>query len=151
MKKVVRTVWIGALSGLAFLAACCTTKGLSRAEKKQLIHERDSIQDILTRREGAAVYGSPEIIARYGVETYRLQNQLDSINAKLGEDVDLEKSARRLALQERIAELQAAIERREGACVYGSPEIIQEYGQETERMRDELKTVKKELRELNKE
>ena len=138
------------MSGLAFLAACCSTKGLSKAERKQLIKERDSIQDILTRREGAAVYGSPEIIARYGLETYRLQNQLDSINAKLGEDVDLEKSARRLALQERIADLQAALQRREGACVYGSPEIIEEYGKETQRMRDELQAVKKELRELNK-
>ena len=151
MKKVVRTVWIGALTGLAFLAACCSTKGLSKAERKQLIKERDSIQDILTRREGETVYGTPQIMAERAVETYRLRNQLDSINFKLGEDVDLEKSARRLALQERIAELQAAIERREGACVYGSPEIIQEYGQETERVRDELKAVKKELRELNKE
>jgi len=149
MKKVVRTVWISALSGLAFLAACCSAKGLTKAEKKQLEQERDSIQAILTRREGAAVYGSPEIIARYGLETYRLQNQLDSINAKLGEDVDLEKSARRVALQERIAELQAALQRREGACVYGSPEIIEEYGKETQRMRDELQATRKELRELN--
>jgi hypothetical protein len=151
MKKVVRTVWIGALSGLAFLAACCSAKGLSKAEKRQLEQERDSIQQILASREGAAVYGSPEIIARYGLETYRLQNQLDSINAKLGVEVDLEKSARRLALQERVAELQAALQRREGACVYGSPEIIEEYGRETQRMRDELKAVKKELKELNQE
>ena len=151
MKKVVRTVWIGALSGLAFLAACCSAKGLSKAEKRQLEQERDSIQQILSSREGAAVYGSPEIIARYGLETYRLQNQLDSINAKLGVEVDLEKSARRLALQERVAELQAALQRREGAAVYGSPEIIEEYGKETQRMRDELKAVKKELKELNKE
>ena len=151
MKKVVRTVWIGALSGLAFFAACCSAKGLSKAEKRQLEQERDSIQQILASREGAAVYGSPEIIARYGLETYRLQNQLDSINAKLGVEVDLEKSARRLALQERVAELQAALQRREGACVYGSPEIIEEYGKETQRMRDELKAVKKELKELNQE
>ena len=151
MKKVVRTVWIGALSGLAFLAACCSAKGLSKAEKRQLEQERDSIQQILASREGAAVYGSPEIIARYGLETYRLQNQLDSINAKLGVDVDLEKSARRLALQERVAELQAALQRREGACVYGSPEVLEEYGKETQRMRDELKAVKKELKELNQE
>ena len=150
MKKVVRTVWISALSGLAFLAACCSTKGLSKAEKKQLERERDSIQDILTRREGAAVYGSPEIIANYAAETYRLRSQLDSINYKLGEDVDLEKSARRVALQERIVELQAALQRREGACVYGSPEIIQEYGKETQRMRDELEAVRKELKDLNK-
>lgn len=151
MKKIVRTVYIGALSGMAFLAACCSSKGLTRAERKQLIKERDSIQEMLTRREGAAVYGSPEIIAQYGLETYRLQSQLDSINYKLGEDVDLEKSARRVVLQERIAELQAAIQRREGACVYGSPEIIEEYGRETQRMRDEVEALRKELRDLAKE
>lgn len=149
MKKVVRTVWIGALSGLAFLAACCSQNGLTRKERRQLVKQRDSIQEILTRREGAAVYGSPEIIARYGAETYRLQNQLDSINAKLGVYVDLEKSARRLALQERIVELQEAIQYREGACVYGSPEIIEEYGRETQRMIDEVKAIRKELKELN--
>lgn len=149
MKKVVRTVWIGALSGLAFLAACCSQNGLTRKERKQLVKQRDSIQEILTRREGAAVYGSPEIIARYGAETYRLRSQLDSINYKLGEDVDLEKSARRVALQDRIVELQAALQRREGACVYGSPEIIEEYGRETQRMRDEIQAIRKELRELN--
>ena len=150
MKKVVRTVWIGALSGLAFLAACCSSKGLTRAERKQLIRERDSIQDILTRREGAAVYGSPEIIANYKLETLRMQSRLDTINSQLGEEVDLEKSARRVALQERIAELQAAIQRREGACVYGSPEIIQKYGEETRRMKEELEGVRKELKELDK-
>ena len=151
MKKVVRTVWISALSGLAFLAACCSTKGLSKAEKKQLVMERDSIQGILAAREGAAVYGSPEVIANYALNTYRLRSQLDSIDAKLGEDVDLEKSARRVALQERIAELQAALQRREGACVYGSPEIIEEYGRETQRMRDEVKALRNELRDLDKD
>lgn len=150
MKKVVRTVWIATLSGLAFLAACCTSKGLTRAEKRQLVRERDSIQDILNRREGAAVYGSPEIIANYKLENLRMQSRLDTINAQLGEEVDLERSARRVALQERIAELQAAIQRREGACVYGSPEIIQKYGEETRRMKDELEAVRKELRDLDK-
>ena len=150
MKKVVRTVWIGALSGLAFLAACCTQNGLTRKERKQLVKERDSIQEILTRREGAAVYGSPEIIANYKLENLRMQSRLDTINAKLGEEVDLEKSAQRVALQERIANLQAALQRREGACVYGSPEVLEEYGKETRRMRDELEAVRKELRELEK-
>ena len=150
MKKVVRTVWIGALSGLAFLAACCTQNGLTRKERKQLVKERDSIQEILTRREGAAVYGSPEIIANYKLENLRMQSRLDTINAQLGEEVDLEKSAQRVALQERIADLQAALQRREGACVYGSPEVLEEYGKETRRMRDELEAVRKELRELEK-
>ena len=149
MKKIVRTVWISALSGMAFLTACCTSKGLTRSERKQLVKERDSIQEILKMREMAAVYGSPEVLANYAAETYRLRSQLDSINYKLGEDVDLEKSARRVELQERIAELQAALQRREGACVYGSPEIIEEYGRETQRMRDEVEALRKELRDLN--
>ena len=149
MKIVVRTVWIGALSGLAFLAACCSQNGLTRKERKQLIRERDSIQEILTAREGAVIYGTPEIMARRAADTYRLQSQLDSINAKLGEEVDLEKSARRVALQERIADLQAALQRREGACVYGSPEIIEEYGRETQRMRQEVDDLKRQIRELN--
>ena len=75
MKKVVQTVWICALTGMAFLAACCTSKGLTRAERKQLKHDRDSIQEILKMREMSAVYGSPEIIADYSAETARLRYQ----------------------------------------------------------------------------
>ena len=157
MKKLVRSVWIGALSGLAFLGACCTNKGLSRAERKQLIKERDSIQEILKMREMAAVYGSPTVMQNYGLETMRLRNQLDSINYRLGEDVDLEQSAKqlemkqkRVTLTERLEQLRNAIREREGSCVYGSPEIIQEYGRETQRMRQEAEELQKELDELGK-
>ena len=129
MKKVVRTVWIGALSGLAFLAACCSTRGgLTKAERKQLIKERDSIQQILSRREGSTIYGTPEIMAQYKLENYRLQCELDSINSRLGEDVDLEKSAQRYQLQLRINELRQVISQRESSCIYGSPEVMEEYG-----------------------
>lgn len=150
MKKIVRTVWIGALSGLAFLTACCTTKGLSRQERKQLIKERDSIQEMLSRREGAAVYGSPEIIAEYGLETLRLRSRLDSINYKLGEDVDLEKGARRIALQERLNQVRAELRRREGACVYGSPEVMEEWGRETGRLRKEAEDLQQQIKDLDK-
>lgn len=150
MKKVVRTIWIAALSGMAFLSACCTTKsGLTRTERKQLMKERDSIQEILKKREGATIYGTPEVMAQRKMETYRLQNQLDSINARLGEDVDLERSARRLALQERITHLRTSLKEREGACIYGSPEVMERYGKETQRMREELEAVQKELNGLN--
>ena len=145
------------MSGLAFLGACCTTKGLSRAERKQLIKERDSIQEILKMREMAAVYGSPTVMQNYGLETMRLRNQLDSINYKLGEDVDLEQSAKQLEMKQkrvnlvqRLEQLRNAIREREGSCVYGSPEIIQEYGRETQRMRQEAEELQKELDELGK-
>lgn len=149
MKKIVRTVCIGVLSGLAFLAACCSTKGLTRAEKKQLKRDRDSIQEILKMREMASVYGSPEIIANYGAETARLRYELDSINQRLGEDVDVETSKRRYELKQHIAELKAAVQYREGACVYGSPEVIERYGAETDRMIQEIEALEKELKELD--
>ena len=101
-------------------------------------------------REMAAVYGSPEVMGEYGLETMRLQSQLDSINYKLGEDVDLERGARRIALQERLNQVRAELRRREGACVYGSPEIIEEYGRETRRLREEAEQLQREIIDLSK-
>lgn len=149
MKKVMRTVWIGVLSGLAFLVACSSSNGLTRKERKQLKHERDSIQEILNMREMAAVYGSPDIIASYGAENARLQYELDSINHRLGKDVDMEKSKKRLALKKQLAELQQALQYREGACVYGSPEIIQRYGEETRQMRQQVEELRQQIQELD--
>ncbi len=48
-------------------------------------------------------------------------------------------------LKARINELKSIIEDREMSCVYGSPEIIAQYGQETSRMRNELETLQNEL------
>lgn len=48
-------------------------------------------------------------------------------------------------LKERIAQLRAIVEDREMSCVYGSPEIIAEYGRETGRLRQELTDLEKEL------
>lgn len=48
-------------------------------------------------------------------------------------------------LKERIAQLKAIVEDREMSCVYGSPEIIAEYGRETRRLRAELDSLQKEL------
>lgn len=163
MKKVVRTVWIATLSGLAFLAACCTTKGgLTRSEKRQLIKERDSIQQILSRREGSTIYGTPEIMQQYSLETLRLRSRLDTINYRLGKDVDLEASAQRLkdkeqqiekmnqinALRERLETLRNTIRERESSCVYGSPEVMERYGRETNRLRDEAAELELQLMEL---
>ena len=148
MKKVMRTVWIGVLSGLAFLVACSSSSGLTRKERKQLKRDRDSIQEILSMRAMAAVYGSPDVIASYGAENARLQYELDSINNRLGKDVDMEKSKQRYNLKQRLAELQKALQYREGACVYGSPEVIQRYGEETRRMRQEVEELRQQIKEL---
>lgn len=171
MKKIVRIVWIGALTGLAFLAACCSSKGLTRAEKKQLKKDRDSIQQVLDMHWMTTPDDNPVAKAAFEAEANRLQYQIDTINYRLGMNVDVEKSKQLLedsqlqlerskqeasggqqqgSLQQRIEELRKAIQFREGACVYGSPEVIKEYGRRTEEMRQELKKLESELEETNK-
>jgi len=48
-------------------------------------------------------------------------------------------------LKDRIAEIQARIKEREMSCVYGSPEIIEQYGRETRRLRHEMDSLQKVL------
>ena len=218
MKKVVRSIWICALSGIAFLGACCTSRGLSRAEKKKLMKERDAIEQTLAKeltfKEDTGYWDF--VVER--AERYELMNKLDSINFRLGKDVDLAKNVRRRELQghldtlyyslysfdnalvygppddmdsyyaERAAERRAmvadikntkrelelldhpemeqnptqrrhelegrleslrnTIEEREGARVYGSPEVIQEYRKETQRLRQEADSLQQEIKTL---
>ena len=171
MKKVVRTVCIGALSGLAFLAACCSSKGLTRAEKKQLKHDRDSIQQNLDIHWMSTPENDLVARAEFEMESNRLQYQIDSIDYRLGKNVDLEQSKQLLeqskqileqskqeamkikqtmGLRQRIEELKEALRMREGACIYGSPEVMKEYGKKTQEMRDELNELEKQLEETNK-
>lgn len=151
MKKVVRTIWIGLLSGLAFLVACGTSKSGSRAERRQLVRERDSIQDILSRRENACVYGSPEIIEAYGAENARLRGELDELNGRINELDNPKKTAQRNALKQQLDSLQDVLKRRESACVYGSPEVMQRYGEQTNKIRQQMNEIQQELQKLDEE
>ena len=53
-------------------------------------------------------------------------------------------------VKERIAELKEQLKIREVSCVYGPPEMIREYGRETDQMREELESLEKELERLKK-
>ena len=152
------------MTGLAFLAACCSTKGLTRAEKKQLKKDRDSIQQVLDFKMMVDPGADPVAVAEYDAEINCLRYQIDSINFRLGKNVDIEQSKQRLeqskqevemskqgtTLRQRIDELKNAIRMREGACVYGSPEVIQAYGKKTQEMRDELEKLENQLEQLEK-
>ena len=86
MKKFGRTIWVAILSMLAFLGACHSNKSLTKAERSELIKERDSIQKIINVRESSCVYGSPEVMREYGAETRRLRDRVNEINTRLGEN-----------------------------------------------------------------
>ena len=96
MKKVVRKVWIGLLSGLALLVGCCTQNKINNQENPenqedkqqkvvQLSHQLDSINAIIRERESSCVYGSPEIIQQYGEETRRLRQEAENIIQQIKE------------------------------------------------------------------
>lgn len=155
MKKVVRMVWISALSGLAFLSACCTQNGLTRKERKKLVAEREHVEMEL------ASFQMGEIRSYYYIEEYleacnkkySLENKLDSINFRLGEAVDFDRNARRHEILHRIDSLNYLMETYIPPCIYGPPEMLEQYEYEVESEYDgyekALKAAQKELDELD--
>ena len=196
MKKVVRTVWISLLTGLAFLVACTSPKGLTRAEKKQLKAERTELTHML-EAHGMVTADDPRQLMGIREDELNLRIRLLDIESRLGNkdgisqnnqrigqlqsDIDSlrqvisdlennviqpcvygpapvdqpmyldEKEQTRKELMDRLEVLQQTIKRREGACVYGSPEVIQRYGEETRRLKQEAKDIEKQLEELDNE
>ena len=186
MKKVVRTIWISLLTGLAFLVACTSPKGLTRAEKKQLKAERtDIIAQIEQQRQESQNVKDAGIMMTYKNTEMNLRQRLSDINIRLG-DTDAEKengqyivgiqsemdslqavidashdtpacvygppiSARRLELQERLDSIRKTIRFRESACVYGSPEVMQKYKNETIRLRHEADSIQQLINEIDNE
>lgn len=193
MKKVVRTVWIGLLTGLAFLVACTSNKGLTRAEKKQLKAERTAIiAQIDQQRQESMTVQDPGIMLSYRDSELGLRKRLSEINSRLGDhDAQMEngeqmgiiltemdslqgvidahkqvpllygppvidptsqqqiKEQQRSELQEQLNQLMQAIQRRESSCIYGSPEVMELYAKETQRMYQESNRIRQQLKELD--
>jgi hypothetical protein len=142
MKKVVRMVAIGALSGLAFLTACFGSRGLSRAERKKLMAERDTVEQALA--ETPMVDTSTMGFVEFQSMRYSLMNKLDSINFRLGEDVNSARNIRRRELQLRLDAVSKDLFDFENAVIYGSPEMLEgrdeEYNLRRAGRRKELET-----------
>lgn len=51
MKKLVRSVWICALTGMAFLAACTMQSGLTRSQIRQLTKKRQALIERINQLE----------------------------------------------------------------------------------------------------
>lgn len=135
MKKVVRTVWISLLSGLAFLAACTGIK--------------NSVKD----NKFEALYGSPEVNAPAANQESidEMNARLDRIEQRINEMKGPDKQSRREQLQQQLDSISNILKRREGACIYGSPEVMEQYRNETLRLHKEASKLQQELEDLDKE
>ena len=161
MKIVVRTVWISALSGLAFLAACSTQNGLTRKERKQLIKEREQVEMQLAKVKSDVMENPPEddpnfyryyweeYTAHYE-EKYALENKLDSINYRLGDALDLDRNYRRRQILQRIDSLNLLVKSYIPACIYGSPEMMSGRAGQV-REESDIERWERQLEEANKE
>ena len=154
MKKVVRSVWICALSGLAFLGACCTQNGLTRKERKQLLKEREQVEMQLSNYKCDEI-DTPFIDVYMGRrnEKYVLENKLDSINFRLGDTLDLDRNFRRRQILLRIDSLNYLVEHYSPPCIYGSPEMMEQKAgkidMEYKRLVDELREAEQDLLEFD--
>ena len=135
MKKVVRTVWISLLSGLAFLAACTGIKNSAKDKKFETI------------------YGCPEVSAPVANQESidEMNARLDKIEQRINEMKGPDKQSRREQLQQQLDSISNILKRREGACIYGSPEVMEQYRNETLRLHREASKIQKELEDLDKE
>ena len=163
MKKVVRSVWICALSGLAFLGACCTQNGLTRKERKQLRKEREQVEMQLAKVKSDKFENPEEEDPNYYQyywedfmehfdEKYSLENRLDSINYRLGEDIDLDRNVRRRQILKRIDSLEFLIKAYIPPCVYGPPPgMYPDYDEEQANMESDISIWERQLKEAKKE
>lgn len=124
MKKIVRTVWISIVSGLALLVACTTPKGLSRAEKKQLKAERAELIALIEQQSGVMSDNPKE---QLGIRQYELElrERLHVIDNKLGiEEGVAENDEKMGVISHEMDSLRKAILRPSSQphpCVYGPP------------------------------
>ena len=163
MKRLVRTVWISTLSGMAFLTACCTQNGLTRRERKQLMKEREQVEMQLAKvksdRWENTEEGDPNYYQCYWLdfmlhfdEKYALENKLDSINYRLGEDIDLDRNIRRRQILKRIDSLTVQIKGYIPPCVYGPPPgMYPDYDEEQSNVESDLSIWERQLEEAKTE
>lgn len=123
MKKVVRTVWISLLSGLAFLVACSCQNKLSRAEKKQLKQERAVILDQIEKaKQEAIVYSDAEKVMAAKQDELAYRSRLDEINTLLRDkQAALDNNNEIGKINQEIDSLKQVIRANIPPCVYGPP------------------------------
>ena len=124
MKKVVRTVWIGLLSGLAFLAACTSSKNCLEANASAKANQE---------------------------EMNEMNARLERIEQRIKEMKTPDSQDKRAQLQQQLDSINNILQRREGACIYGSPEVMEQYRNETLRLHKEASRIQKQLEDLDKE
>ena len=84
-------------------------------------------------------------------EINEMNARLDEIEQRVNEIKGPEKQTRKEQLQQQLDSISNILQRREGACIYGSPEVMEKYRNETNRLKTEAAEIQKQLEDLDKE
>ena len=144
MKKVVRTVWISLLTGLAFLVACTCQNKLTRTERKQLRQERDSIvaQASRTGDPNSNLSKDRKYQLRKKQRDYELWQRVYEIDTLLGDKRADNTKATLDSIKNEINELRGS----EIGLLYGPPPV----DRQLESLRKEIKTTEQRLSDIRK-
>ena len=88
MKRTFKKAWIGVLAVAAFIVGACSSNRTvdingQKMTKKELKARVDELKAVVQEREMSCVYGSPEVIAKFGRETAKLRQELDELQNEL--------------------------------------------------------------------
>lgn len=168
MKKFFKKSWIAILAlATTVVAACSSSKTTNKTENTQnntpannevkpsesdtLATQRanvqariDELRKVIKEREMSCVYGSPEVMKRYGAETQRMRNEADSLQNLLDNGYGANQGKKK-ELKARLDELEAIIKDREMSDVYGSPEVIEVYSADLQQLRREADEIRKQI------
>ena len=168
MKRFFKKTWIAILAlATTVVAACSSSRHTNKqedpnnqsinsdnnnvesdtlsAQRADVQARLDELRRVIQEREMSCIYGSPEMIQRYGAETQRLINEADSLQTLLDNGYGASNTKKKSELKKRLKELKAVIEDREMSDVYGSPEMIEEYQAETQQLRLEAAEIQRQI------
>lgn len=152
MKRIIRIVWISALTGLAFLVACTCHNKLSKQEKKALKERRSEIVERLDQFNtndyhlweanllnpnsdlgiGERMNGL-EILSKDNKEEIQLRQEMHEIDSLLNDTTAMKKDKQSISnAMAKQKFIKKSIEDAIPPCVYGPPEVMGRRNQDIE-------------------
>ena len=123
-------------------------------DNKNRSQQVDSISDILKPQEETFIEDKQEVKAAAKTDQERIDEMnvnLDRIDQCISKMGKAENTDPKLKMQQQLDSIRNIIQRREGACIYGSPEVMEQYRNETLRLHKEASKIQKQLEDLEKE
>lgn len=174
MKRFLKKSWIAILALATTVVAACSssrhtgktddpqnnnpsvnsddntsTNDTITAQRAEVQRRLEELRKVIEEREMSCVYGSPEIIQRYGEETQRLRSEADSLQNLLDNGYGASNGKKKISeLKKHLKELESVINDRETSEVYGSPEVMDSYNAETQELRREAAEIQRQIDEL---